>query len=205
MTITSQGGPPQIIEVQIPSGPPGPPGPPGTSGSLTDLTDVTGTPGFGKAPVDDGTGTYPLTQVTTTEDLDAILASVAEVNWRPLELADPRLVPFSTQDPRFADPAWRLTLNNVVHVQGMVACIPPLSNADVGLVVATLDPDSRPLATLLFGCPAFNNNARVDVNPDGTIIFQGMLIGGGEIDWFSLTPITFSVAGEQGRFFGRDT
>jgi len=171
------------------------PEPPGTGGSttLSGLTDVTGQPTPGTGPVYDATGNAPLVPVVTQTDLDAILGQVAAVTWRTLELADPRLVPFSTQDARFADPAWRLTLNNVVHVQGMIGCIPPLSNADIGLLVATLDPDSRPLATLLFGCPALDNNARVDVNPDGTIIFQGMLIGGGQIDWFSLTPITFSV------------
>jgi hypothetical protein len=173
------------------------PEPAGTTGgptSLTDLTDVTGTPGPSKSPVGDPAGqTFTLTEVPTQADLDQILANVAEVTWRPLQLQDPRLTPFSTQDARFADPAWRLTLNNVVHIQGQVACIPPISDADTGLTIATLDPDSRPLATLLFGCPAFNNNARVDVNPDGTIIFQGMLIGGGEIDWFSLSMITFSV------------
>jgi hypothetical protein len=193
MTITSQGGPPQIIEVQIPSGPPGPPGPPGTSGSLTDLTDVTGTPGLGKAPVDDGTGVYPLTQVTTTEDLDAILASVAHVDWRPLDL-QPGFAPFGQG---FADPRYRLTLNNVVHVEGMVACVPPLSENDVGKVLATVAADSLPSGTLLFGCPAFGNNARFDVQTDGRITFEGMLMGGGQIDWFSLTPINYSVGTEQ--------
>jgi hypothetical protein len=179
-----------MVAIRVPPG--------GGAATLTDLTDVSGTPGPSKSPVGDKTGSqFTLTEIPTQADIDAVLSGVAAVNWRTLELADPRLTPFSTRDPRFADPAWRLTLNNVVHLQGMVGCAPPLSDNDIGLLIATLDSDSRPLATLLFGCPAFNNNARIDVNPDGTILFQGMLIGGGEIDWFSLSAVTFSVGAVQ--------
>jgi hypothetical protein len=128
------------------------------------------------------------------KDLDEILASVAEVNWRPLEL-QPGFEVFS--DPQFATPKYRLTLNNVVHVEGMVGCVPPLGDDDVGKLVTTLPSDSRPDGTLLFGCPAFGNNARFDVTPDGAITFQGMLIGGGQIDWFSLSVVTFSVGAAQ--------
>lgn len=191
MSATVTGGPPQIIEVLIPGGPPGPPGPQGPPGasSLTDLTDVTGQTGAGKSPVNDGTTDSPWTRVTTQEDLDAILTSVAAVNWRPLTLR-PGFTPYGQG---FADPRYRLTLNNVVHAEGMVACSPPLSDNDVGKVVSTFDTDALPGDTLLFGCPAFGNNARFDVQPNGDLTFQGMLIGGGQIDWFSLTPITFSV------------
>lgn len=45
--------------------------------TLTDLSDVTGSPGPNKAPVyDANTGVAPLTEVTTQDDLDAILAQV---------------------------------------------------------------------------------------------------------------------------------
>jgi hypothetical protein len=163
---------------------------------LRDLHDVETTidPGLGASPVDDGSGVYPLTLVTTQTDLDAILASVAAVNWRPLDL-EPGFEVFS--DPQFATPKYRLTLNNVVHVEGMVGCSPPLSDDDVGKLLTTLPPDSRPDGTLLFGCPAYGNNARFDVTPDGSVTFQGMLIGGGQIDWFSLSVVTFSVGAAQ--------
>jgi len=165
----------------------------GGASTLTELTDVTGDPGLNKSPVDDGSGVFPLTEITTRSDLDGILTSVAYVDWRPLQL-EPGLAPYGDG---FADPAYRLTLNNVVHVEGMVGCNPPLSDSDVGKLIATLAPDSLPRATLLFGCPAFGNNARVDVLPDGTITFGGMLIGGGQIDWFSLSVINYSVGAAQ--------
>jgi hypothetical protein len=41
--------------------------PPGT---LVDLADVTGTPGLGKAPVSDETGSFPLTEVATQAYVD---------------------------------------------------------------------------------------------------------------------------------------
>jgi hypothetical protein len=191
MTQTETGGPPQIIEVLLPGGPPGPPGPAGPPGAstLTDLTDVTGPGGTGTSPVDDGSGTFPLTKVTTQDDLDTILASVAYVDWRPLDL-QPGFAPYGNG---FADPRYRLTLNNVVHIEGMVGCNPPLSEDDAGKLVCTMPADSLPSGRLLFGCPAFGNNARFDVDPDGSITFEGMLMGGGQIDWFSLTPINYSV------------
>jgi hypothetical protein len=159
------------------------------STTLSGLTDVTGAPSPGTGPVYDSSGNAPLVPVVTQTDLDAILASVAQVNWRTLNL-QPGFTPYGQG---FADPRYRLTLNNVVHVEGMVACSPPLSEADAGKLVTTLDADSLPDGTLLFGCPAFGNNARFDVTANGDIVFNGMLIGGGQIDWFTLTPITFSV------------
>jgi hypothetical protein len=167
------------------------PGQTGSSGTLSGLTDVTGQPSPGTGPVYDNTGNAPLVPVVTQTDLDAILAQVAEVNWRTLNLADPRFTPFGQG---YADPRYRLTLNNVVHCEGLVACSPPLTEDDVGVRLATLDSDSTPGATLLFGCSGNpGNNARFDVTADGQIVFNGLLIGGGQIDWFTLTPITFSV------------
>jgi hypothetical protein len=162
---------------------------------LRDLQDVdtSSDPGLGASPVDDGSGTYPLTRVSTTEDVNAILVGVAHVDWRPLDL-QPGFAPYGDG---FAPPEYRLTLNNVVHVQGMVGCVPPLSEDDVGKVLATLAPDSLPSGTLLFGCPAWQNTARFDVLPTGEIRFAGMLLGGGMIDWTSLMPINFSVGAAQ--------
>jgi hypothetical protein len=158
---------------------------------LRDLQDVHTVvdPGLGAAPVDDGTGVYPLTRVSTTDDVDAILAGVAHVDWRPLPL-EPGLAPFGDG---FAPPQYRLTLNNVVHLEGMVACSPPISDDHAGRLLTRVAADSLPSGTLLFGCPAWQNNARVDVLPDGQVTFGGMLIGGGQIDWFSLSGIHYSV------------
>jgi hypothetical protein len=158
---------------------------------LRDLQDVHTTvdPGLGSSPVDDGSGVYPLTLVTTQSDLGGILADVAEVNWRPLELAETRFTPFGQG---YADPRYRLTLNNVVHTEGLVACNPPLSEDDVGVLLATYPGDCLPGATLLFGCSGNpGNNARFDV------LANGLLIGGGMIDGFMRTPITFSVGAAQ--------
>jgi hypothetical protein len=167
-----------------------PPGSGGGASSLTGLDDVSGTPGPNKAPVGDDTGNnFTLLPVVTQTDLDAILASVAEVDWRPLDL-QPGFAPYGNG---FADPRYRLTLNNVVHAEGMVGCSPPLTEDEAGKLVATFAPDALPSGRLLFGCPAFGNNARFDVDSDGKITFEGMLMGGGQIDWFSLTPINYSV------------
>jgi len=160
------------------------------SSTLAGLTDVTGAPSPGTGPVYDSTGNAPLVPVVTQADLDAILAQVAAVNWRTLDL-QPRFTPFGQG---YADPRYRLTLNNVVHTEGLVACNPPLTEDDVGLTLAFFDNDSLPDGTLLFGCSGNpGNNARFDVMTDGKIVFNGLLIGGGQIDWFTLTPITFSV------------
>src|SRR5262252_417839 len=91
MSATVTGGPPQIIEVQIPGGPPGPPGPQGPPGAstLTGLTDVTGAQAPGLSPVGDQTGAtqeFPLTRVVTQTDLDSLLTLIAEVKWYDLTL-----------------------------------------------------------------------------------------------------------------------
>lgn len=49
----------------------------GGASALIDLTDVTGTPGTGKAPVSDGAGEFPLTDVATQAELAAEIASRA--------------------------------------------------------------------------------------------------------------------------------
>jgi len=51
--------------------------------SLTDLTDVTGTPGAGKAPVDDGTSTFELTHVASQEYVDQAISD-AQGRWAAL-------------------------------------------------------------------------------------------------------------------------
>jgi hypothetical protein len=191
---TVTGGPPQIIEVQVPSGPPGPPGPPGPAGAstLTDLTDVTGTPGAGKGPVDDGTATFPLTRVVTQEDLDAILAAVAAVEWHDLEL----LSGCVNYGQGWAPMRYRLTLNNVVHLEGLITKDPPFRESDAPLPIAVLPVECWPGLSLLYSVPSSGQNpARIDIQADGTIVFQGSITGTAESAFLSLCGINFSVGG----------
>jgi hypothetical protein len=180
------------------AGPPGPPGPPGAS-TLTDLTDVTGAGGAGTSPVDDGTSTFPLTRVTTQDDLTQILTSVAEVDWRPIAYAA------GWQDYGQDDHApgrCRLTLNNVVHLEGLVQYpARQLTSSDAGTKIGGLDQDCLPGARLSFIClggvagDELQQVARIDVAADGSIVFQGFVVdlGGAAASTFSLTSISFSV------------
>jgi hypothetical protein len=169
----------------------------GGATTLTDLTDVTGTAGLNKSPVDDGSGVFPLTEVTTRADLDAVLASVAAVNWVDLELQNG----FSTWagEPDLDGIVWaparyRLTLNNVVHLEGVVIHDTLLSDADAPLVIAQLPPECSPGMALWFDCPTHVQYlARVDVHGDGTLVFRGVFGATGDIQYMSLSGINFSV------------
>jgi len=174
---------------------------PGAGGptSLTDLTDVTGTPGIGKAPVDDGSGVYPLTKVTTTEDLDDVLASVAAVDWHTVgQPGEPAFMSGwrNTGDP-WGNCRYRLTLNNIVHLEGTV------SNDDASLAGATwvpifqFPPECNPGASLRFtGVANDKAIAMLIVWADGTLVFGGWITGPQQqIDYVSLAQVSFSVGG----------
>jgi hypothetical protein len=185
MTITSTGGPPQIIEVQIPSGPPGPQGPAGPAGApgattLTDLTDVTGAGGYGQSPVDDGSSTFPLTRVTTQEDLQAVLASVAAVTWHDIGAAGEPA--FQSQFRNIGDPwspaRFRILANSTVRMQGTVTC-DDQTIADANWIpIFTLPPEARPDYNLEF-MALTNDNAisKLYVWNDGTVVWAGYAIG----------------------------
>jgi hypothetical protein len=166
---------------------------------LRDLQDVetASDPGLGASPVDDGSGTYPLTLVTTSKDLDGILTSVAAVEWHDLELQN-GFQSYPGQPDLdgivWAPARYRLTLNNVVHVEGLVVHDTLLSDADGPLVIAQLPPECSPGMALWFDCPTHVQYlARVDVYADGTIVFRGVFGAEGDIQYMSLSGINFSV------------
>ena len=170
---------------------------------LRDLQDVdtVSDPGLGSSPVDDGSGVYPLTLVTTQQDLDGVLASVAAVDWVELELQN-GFVNYPGQpelDGVYWAPArYRLAANNVVHMEGLLYRDEPLTDNDAGLVIAQLPPDARPGLALWYDCPTHVQFlARVDVYADGTILFKGLFGGDGDAQYVSLSGITFSVGAAQ--------
>jgi len=185
MSTSLTGGPPQIVEVLIPGGPPGPPGPqgpPGAAGasSLTDLTDVTGAGGYGQSPVDDGSSTFPLTRVTTQEDLEAVLAEVAAVNWH--NIGQPGEPAFLSQFRNIGDPwspcRYRMLANSTVRMQGTVTCDDP-SVADATWVpIFTLPPEATPDYSLEF-CALTNDDAfsKLYVWDTGDVIWGGYVLG----------------------------
>jgi len=195
MSATVTGGPPQIIEVQIPGGPPGPPGPQGPPGAstLTGLTDVTGAQAPGLSPVGDQTGAtqeFPLTRVVTQTDLDSLLTLIAEVKWYDLTLENGFANPADDAAPGRA----RLTTNNLVFLEGVLYRDPPLRPSDAGITIATLPADCSPGKGLVFMAPSTGQNpARVDVYADGRIVFQGFFFGTAEANVISLCGINYSV------------
>jgi len=204
MTITTQGGPPQIIEVQIPSGPPGPQGPAGPAGApgattLTDLTDVTGAGGYGQSPVDDGSSTFPLTRVTTQEDLEAVLASVAAVTWHDIGAAGEPA--FQSQFRNIGDPwspcRYRLLANSTVRLQGTVCCDDQTIADATWVLIFTLPPEARPDYTLEFS--ALTNDdafSRLYIWDNGDVIWGGYALGPhAPIGRLPLNFVSWSTAG----------
>lgn len=198
MSTTVSGGPPQIIEVQIPGGPPGPQGPQGPPGAstLTDLTDVTGDPAYGKAPVASTTTEFPLTRVTTEDDLSKLLAKVAHVEWH--NIGDPGEPPFHNDFGNFGEGyaplRYRLTSNNIVCLEGMVMRAAPYPQTPFS--VCQLPPECSPGATNIF-CVAGGSNSisRVDIDNNGYVMWMGYLQGSepsGDV-YLSLCGITYSV------------
>ncbi len=167
---------------------------------LADLADVTGPATMAGAPVYDGVE-YPLTQIPTQESLDAILASVAYVDWHDLELQNGFMSYPGQPDLDgivWAPARYRLTLNNVVHLEGLVVHDTLLSDADGPLVIAQLPPECSPGLALWFDCPTHVQYlARVDVYGDGTIVFRGVFGAEGDIQYLSLSGINFSVGAAQ--------
>jgi hypothetical protein len=179
MTTTVSGGPPQIIEVQIPGGPPGPPGPQGPPGAstLTELTDVTGAGGPGLSPVGAPTGSdFPLTRVTTQDDLDAILAEVAAVNWH--NIGAPGEPPFLSQFRNIGDPwspcRYRTLANSTVRLQGTICCDDQTIADATWIPIFQLPPEAAPDYTLEFSALT-NDNAfsKLYVWDDGNVIWGG--------------------------------
>lgn len=160
----------------------------GTGGptALTDLTDVTGEPGPNKAPVYDAeTGVAPLTTIPTQESLDAILASVAETVWFDLTLEN-GFEPYGDDWPAAR---CRLLLNNSVFLEGLVK----RDTLDEAVTICVLPEEARPGANLMFVAPSSGpSTSRIDVYPDGTVLWAGLIEGSNPQAFVSLSSINFS-------------
>ena len=160
---------------------------------LRDLHDVStaGDQGEGSSPVDDGTSEFALTRVTTVEDLDAILASVAAVDWNYLE----PLNGFENLPNLFGDNwvplRYRLTLNNVVHLEGLVK--PPPEQSGSPIVIAMLPQDCHTGYDLVFPAKSAipNEEGHVYFRSDGRL----ELASAQPWQWVSLCGISWSVEG----------
>jgi hypothetical protein len=158
---------------------------------LRDLQDVdtSSDPGLGASPVDDGSGVYPLTRVSTTEDVDAILAGVAAVDWRYL---DP-LNGFENLPSLFGDNwaplRYRLTLNNIVHLEGLVK--PPPGQSGSPIVIAMLPQECHSGYDLVFPAKSAipNEEGHVYFRSDGRL----ELASAQPWPWVSLCGISWSV------------
>jgi hypothetical protein len=164
------------------AGPPGPPGPPGAS-TLTELTDVTGQGGYGTSPVDDGTSTFPLTRVTTKEDLEAVLAEVAAVNWHDIGAAGEP--PFLSQFRNIGDPwspcRYRVLANSTVRMQGTVCCDDQTIGGSTWVPIFTLPTDAAPDYNLEFAALTNDNCfSKVYIWDTGDVVWGGYVdVGAG--------------------------
>ncbi|WP_298516988.1 hypothetical protein [uncultured Kordia sp.] len=87
----------------------------------------------------------------------------------------------------FQDPRYR-KVNNVVTLEGLCNKSSAINNADV---IMTLPVGFRPTKTRIFSVETENGAARVDVNPNGTVIIA---TGFNVVqNWVSLDGLTFSI------------
>ncbi len=87
----------------------------------------------------------------------------------------------------FQDPRYR-KVNNVVYLEGLCSKGSAINNADV---IITLPVGFRPTKTRIFSVETENGSARVDVNPNGTVLIAtGFNVSQ---NWVSLDGLTFSV------------
>jgi len=170
--------------------------PSGGPATLTDLTDVTGDPGLNKSPVYDGVE-FPLTAVTTQEDLDAILASVAHVEWH--DIGAPGEPPFLSGFRNTGDPwghaRYRRTLNSTVYLEGTVSNDDQTLGGATWVPIFQFPPDCSPGASLRFlGLANDDSIGKLILWEDGTLVWGGFAVGPHEpIDYVSLGGVSFSV------------
>jgi hypothetical protein len=148
----------------------------GGATTLTDLTDVTGTPGPGHAPVDDGSSTFVLTPVTTQQDLDNVLNSVAAVTWH--NVGDPGEPPFQSQFRNIGDPwspcRFRILANSTVRLQGTITCDDQTIADSTWLNIFDLPPEAAAGYSLEFAILT-NDNAisKLFIWENGQVIWGG--------------------------------
>ena len=165
----------------------------GGASSLTELTDVTGTPGPGLSPVGDAGGdVFPLTRVTTEADLTAILDAVAATEWVDLELVNS----FENFDVDHVPARYRLTLNNLVFLEGLIKRTVPLNDPDDrGTVITTLPLEAAPGMALMFPGLSSTSLSRIVVAPNGEVQWHGCEIGQDAEAFLSLCGISWSIGG----------
>lgn len=152
----------------------------GGATSLTDLQDVTGTPGPGVSPVGAADGTFPLVQVTTHDDLDAVLASVAAVTWHDIGAAGEPA--FQSQFRNIGDPwspaRYRQLANSTIRLQGTITCDDQAIADDTWVPICALPPEAAPGVNLEFSALT-NDNAisRLYVWEDGLVVWAGYAMG----------------------------
>jgi hypothetical protein len=158
--------------------------------TLTDLTDVSGQTGPNKSPLGDPTGQlFTLTEVPTQADLDAILDGVRAVNWVYLE----PLNGFENLPNLFGDNwvplRYRLTLNNIVHLEGLVK--PPPEQSGSPIVICVLPEDCRSGYDLVFPAKSAipDQEGHVYLRADGRL----ELASAQPWAWVSVCGISWSV------------
>jgi hypothetical protein len=159
----------------------------GGASSLTDLTDVTGEPGPGKSPVADDTGAFPLTPVTTQDDLDNVLNQVAAVTWHDIGAAGEP--PFQPNWRNIGDPwspmRFRILANSTVRLQGTICCDDPTIADATWIPICQLPAEVAPGYNLEFSALTNDNCfSKLYVWEDGQIIW------GGYVDLLGGTPAT---------------
>jgi hypothetical protein len=162
---------------------------------LRDLDDVVTTddPGLGSSPVDDGSGVYPLTRITTKEDVEGILDTVAHVEYHGFGLRGqpPLQGGFVNYGPSWAPARYRHNANNNVALNGLICREEPLTEQTP---ILTMPEGVRPDQDLVFMVPSAQSVSRVDVYADGNVVWFEHLVGDQAHVYLSLCGITFSVA-----------
>lgn len=149
----------------------------GGATTLTELTDVTGTGGPGTSPVGDSSGVYPLTAITTKDDLQAVLDRVAAVDWH--DIGAPGEPAFAANWRNIGEPwgiaRYRVLANSTIRVEGTVTCDDASIQDATWVPIFQLPAELAPSQNLEYFVFA-NDDAtpcRVFVWDDGTVIFGG--------------------------------
>jgi len=170
---------------------------------LRDLHDVetAADPGFGSSPVDDGSGVYPLTRVTTQDDLNNVLAEVAGVVWH--DIGAPGEPAFQPDWRNIGEPwspaRFRILANSTVRLQGTVCCQDPSIADATWIPIFQLPASVAPGANLEFSALT-NDNAisRMYIWADGWVVWAGYALGPhAPVSRLPLNFLSWSTTGPQ--------